>query len=169
MPHAAHPSPVTASTWAPVRQDGTRIGDVELPPWATDAVDFIAKHRAALESDEVSASLHSWIDLIFGYKQRGPAAVAAQNVFFYLTYEGNVDLSSLTDAAKMVVRLWKESLARLRLLHEAAAASVRGKAGKMKKMKGNKGNNKQKEEGSKTSPPKQGCGVPVTTSQDVLL
>ena len=38
----------------------------------------------------------------------------------------------------------------------------------MKKMKGNKGNNKQKKEGSKTSPPKQGCGVPVTTSQDVL-
>ena len=41
-------------------------GDVKLPPWAKDPVDFIHKHRAALESEHVSNHLNEWIDLIFG-------------------------------------------------------------------------------------------------------
>ncbi|XP_078680116.1 protein FAN-like [Branchiostoma floridae x Branchiostoma belcheri] len=79
------------------RQDGTKAEDVELPPWAADADDFVQKSREALESDYVSSHLHEWIDLIFGYKQRGEASENAYNVFYHLTYEGAVDLDSIAD------------------------------------------------------------------------
>ncbi|NXU93999.1 NBEL2 protein, partial [Xiphorhynchus elegans] len=59
-----------------------KVGDVVLPRWARSREDFIHQHRKALESEYVSAHLHEWIDLIFGYKQRGPAAVEALNVFY---------------------------------------------------------------------------------------
>ena len=55
--------------------------------------------RAALESEHVSQSIHRWIDLIFGYKQRGAEAVKAHNVFYYLTYEGAVHLEQIKDPA----------------------------------------------------------------------
>jgi hypothetical protein len=32
-----------------------------------------------------------------GYKQRGPAAVDAQNVFVYLTYENAVDIDQIEE------------------------------------------------------------------------
>jgi WD40 repeat protein len=77
------------------------LGPVGLPPWAKNAQDFIRQNRNALESEYVSANLHHWIDLIFGYKQRPPhmggsdAAVEACNVYFHLTYSGAVDLDNL--------------------------------------------------------------------------
>ncbi|XP_052194937.1 BEACH domain-containing protein C2 [Diospyros lotus] len=76
-------------------QLGEKLDSVKLPPWARNPVDFIHKHRMALESEQVSAHLHEWIDLIFGYKQRGKEAIAANNVFFYLTYEGTVDIDKI--------------------------------------------------------------------------
>uniref|UniRef100_A0A3Q3MCG6 Neurobeachin n=1 Tax=Mastacembelus armatus TaxID=205130 RepID=A0A3Q3MCG6_9TELE len=80
-----------------VMEDGTVVSDVELPPWATSPEEFVRINRLALESEFVSCQLHQWIDLIFGYKQQGPEATKALNVFYYLTYEGAVNLSSISD------------------------------------------------------------------------
>ncbi|XP_070506082.1 neurobeachin isoform X4 [Chironomus tepperi] len=79
------------------RDDGNTVSDVELPPWAKTPEEFVRINRMALESEFVSCQLHQWIDLIFGYKQRGPEAMRATNVFYYLTYEGSVDLETITD------------------------------------------------------------------------
>ena len=43
----------------------------------------------------MSEHLHEWVDLIFGYKQRGKPAEEALNVFFYLTYDDAVDLDAI--------------------------------------------------------------------------
>jgi len=76
------------------------VHDVILPKWANNVDDFIKKHREALESEYVSAHLHEWIDLVFGYKQKGPPAVEAMNVFYYCCYEGAVNLDAITDPAE---------------------------------------------------------------------
>lgn len=80
-----------------VMEDSTVVSNVELPPWAKSPEEFVRINRLALESEFVSCQLHQWIDLIFGYKQQGPEATRALNVFYYLTYEGAVNLSSIGD------------------------------------------------------------------------
>ena len=84
-----------------VRSNGQKTDNVVLPPWAKgDPHIFIAKHREALESPYVSKHLHQWIDLVFGFKQRGEAAVEAVNVFHYLSYPGAEDVDSIEDPRK---------------------------------------------------------------------
>ena len=57
------------------------INDAVLPQWADDVYDFIYKNRKALESRYVSENINNWIDLIWGYKQRGEEAKKANNLF----------------------------------------------------------------------------------------
>lgn len=79
-------------------QDGEVLGDVILPAWAKGSPErFIEIMRLALESDICSEMLPDWIDLVFGRKQQGKAAIDAHNVFFYLTYYGSVDVASIED------------------------------------------------------------------------
>ncbi|OMJ79767.1 hypothetical protein SteCoe_20158 [Stentor coeruleus] len=71
------------------KQDDEEVDDVDLPRWASSPVDFIRKHRQALESNYVSQNLHNWIDLVFGYKQKGKQAQNSYNLFCPMTYEEN--------------------------------------------------------------------------------
>uniref|UniRef100_A0A8D3BWZ1 Neurobeachin n=1 Tax=Scophthalmus maximus TaxID=52904 RepID=A0A8D3BWZ1_SCOMX len=88
-----------------VRDDGVPACDVELPAWAKKPEDFVRINRMALESEFVSCQLHQWIDLIFGYKQRGPEAVRGLNVFDFLSYEGAVTLDNLDPAQREVIEM----------------------------------------------------------------
>lgn len=85
-----------------LKGDKTAVDDVVLPPWARSPRHFLTVMRQALESEWVSASLHSWIDLIFGYKQRGEYAIASENGTFHVVfmphnYEGGINLEQIAD------------------------------------------------------------------------
>ncbi|XP_011260266.1 lysosomal-trafficking regulator isoform X1 [Camponotus floridanus] len=81
-----------------VRQNGNKVGDVELPKWCGGDVRlFILAHRAALESDIVREVLPYWIDLVFGFRQTGKPAVEAINVFHPATYYG-FDVEQISDS-----------------------------------------------------------------------
>lgn len=65
-----------------MRQSGELVNDVALPPWARDSSRmFTLILRQALESELTRKHLNNWIDLVFGFKQSGQAAVDALNVF----------------------------------------------------------------------------------------
>lgn len=86
--------------------DGGTIDKVTLPPWAKgDPKIFVAKNREALESEYVSKNLHHWIDLVFGHKQRGEAALEATNVFHHLSYHGARDLDTIEDPVERLATI----------------------------------------------------------------
>ncbi|KAG0672199.1 hypothetical protein C6P45_003674 [Maudiozyma exigua] len=79
-------------------QRGLKVDDVILPPWSNgDPKIFVNKNREALESPYVSQHLHEWIDLIFGYKQKGKLAEENVNVFNRMSYPGAINLEKIDD------------------------------------------------------------------------
>ncbi|KAK5944674.1 beige protein-like 1 [Knufia obscura] len=90
-----------------MRQNSSKsIGNVTLPPWAKgDPKVFISKQREALESPHVSKNLHKWIDLVFGCKQKGEAAIEAVNVFHHLSYQGARDLDAIDDPVERLATI----------------------------------------------------------------
>lgn len=88
------------------QSSGTKIDNVALPPWAkNDPKVFIAKQREALESEFVTQNLHAWIDLVFGHKQLGSAALEATNVFHHLSYHGAKDLDAIVDPVERLATI----------------------------------------------------------------
>ncbi|XP_013360148.1 PREDICTED: lysosomal-trafficking regulator isoform X3 [Chinchilla lanigera] len=113
-----------------VRQNGERVNHVNLPPWArNDPRLFILIHRQALESDHVSQNICHWIDLVFGYKQKGKASVQAINVFHPATYFG-MDVSAVEDpvqrrALETMIKTYGQTPRQL--FHTAHASRTGGK------------------------------------------
>ena len=80
------------------KENGKVVADLDLPLWAKkDPYYFTYMLRCALESEKVTASLHCWIDLIFGYKQKGKEAQKAMNLFYPVTYVDDLDLDLIQD------------------------------------------------------------------------
>lgn len=85
-----------------IRSDKKEVHHVQLPKWSNnDPKKFIKILRKALESKYVSNNLHLWIDLIWGYKQKGIYAEKSYNKFYYLTYQGAIDINSIKDKQQL--------------------------------------------------------------------
>ena len=109
--------------------NGAVIGDVKLPPWAQNALEFIYFHRKVLESDHVSSNIHKWIDLIWGKNQRD---INARNLYHPYLYESVWDdIDVIPEVVEPYLRmvgqippqLFIESHAPKTLIHPVSAPS----------------------------------------------
>ncbi|OHT13967.1 Beige/BEACH domain containing protein [Tritrichomonas foetus] len=67
------------------------VDDIALPPWAKFHRDLVHKFRMALESPYISQSLNEWIDLVWGFRRRGDAALERFNAFQNTVFEFNMN------------------------------------------------------------------------------
>ena len=85
-------------------QNSKRVHNVELPLWAVDNPYFyVSRLRRGLESSFANQNLQSWIDLVFGFKQKGIEAKKSLNVFIHVTYEDTINFEALDDRDRLSI------------------------------------------------------------------
>lgn len=95
--------------------NSTGLGDIDLPSWSNTVFHLVYIMRKQLEHSE---NLHEWIDLMFGYKQRGEEAIKSGNIYHPFTYD-NVWEDELSanlkgsDHIKAIMRLYGQMPAQL--------------------------------------------------------
>ena len=105
------------------------VDSVELPPWARgDPARLIALHRAALESPRCKRALPLWLDLVFGYKQRGPHAAFADNGGRWALFFLSVFSSFFAYLRGPSCFLGVQQVDRVAVVHHAASANPCGLA-----------------------------------------
>lgn len=78
-----------------VTQENIRVDAIKLPNWANqDPYYFTCMMKELFENKNTSDGIHKWIDLIFGFKQRGEAAIDSINLYPSITYEDGVDMDN---------------------------------------------------------------------------
>ena len=72
------------------------VNDVDLPLWCNNlSFNLTTKLRKNLETSELN--INKWIDLIFGYLQKGEKSEAHHNIYMAQSYENMVKIDKITD------------------------------------------------------------------------
>ena len=77
-----------------IKDDGVKVNDVLLP-CQNNPYEFTLLLRNILENDTISYNINFWLDLIFGFKNKGKEAEFANNVFTDTSYQEDVDLKKV--------------------------------------------------------------------------
>ena len=72
------------------KKNKKQVEDVNLPSWCLDnPYLFVENYRRLIECGYLN--INSWVDLVFGYYQRGKEAQNIGNIFLPFTYDGVID------------------------------------------------------------------------------
>ena len=77
-----------------IKSNGVKVNNVDIP-CNNNPYEFTLLMRYILENDTISYKIHNWIDLIFGYKNKGKEAELANNVFTESSYQEDIDLKKV--------------------------------------------------------------------------
>ena len=85
-----------------IRRNKEKVNNVKCPLWSEDnPYKFLTIINLAFESNYVSFNINNWIDLIYGYKQRGKEAEKCNNVFRFPSYADLVPINQMNKEEKI--------------------------------------------------------------------
>ena len=85
-----------------IRRNKSKVNNVICPIWSNDdPYKMITLLFFAFESFFVSEKINNWIDLVFGYKQRGEEAEKCYNIFMNSTYPDEINIEKYDKNKKM--------------------------------------------------------------------
>lgn len=79
-----------------IKSNQSKVNDVGIPKWSDeDPYKCVYYFNEIFEGDNVTEHLNEWIDLVFGYKQKGEEAQKAHNIFMRSTYIELIDIDNI--------------------------------------------------------------------------
>ena len=85
-----------------IRRNKEKVNDVKCPAWSgEDPYKFLTIINIAFESEYVSSNINNWIDLIYGYKQRGKEGEKVNNIFRFPSYADLVPIDQMNKEEKI--------------------------------------------------------------------
>ena len=84
-----------------IRRNKEKVNNVKCPIWSEDnPFKFLTIINLAFESDYVSLNINNWIDLIYGYKQRGKEGEKCNNIYRFPSYADLVPIDQMNKDEK---------------------------------------------------------------------